>query len=601
MCLLVFVLVLACSAALSAVITVCQCNILDGGKWTEGDRSEVTYDTARRFAQWVASVNPPGSAHPPIAVIGMQELMSEADRSTIEAFLEQYTGAAWDSARTPQGVNSTSGIGMFWRPDLVEFRAEWYLGEKVLEQIDNGYVLKFVGRLFRKQGYQDAFGLFTGKLLWGGAIINGHEVTEEERRQEAVRLKTWISGGETGSPGMSGYPGTVRVIATDLNTDTGTATWNEMNLDYSDPSSQHTIGMSSYPDWLLDITGRRIDYVWWDYDAGAKQSGGFADGPRRSSHFGSDHRAVYATINLHPADLTPPSVTVTTPSSGERVSGTVTVSANAHDDSGVLQVRFLIDGVSVWTDTVAPFTFAWNTLGYAQGCHSIVAEATDASSNRLKSQSPPVVVWVGQPGTGPTIADAKTRPNGDTVVVAEKIVTAAFGNHFYIEEPDRSSGIKITNAAVPAVGSKVTVTGKMGSLNGEREISATSVLVDGSLPVPEPVGMTNEDVGGGPVGAYTAGIYGAKGVNNVGLLVSCWGKVTAIISGYYMYIDDGSGVPDGYGYPGLRVDISGLSGYTPPDVGSYVRVTGISATSSIGGKVQRRVKVRSSADVQAYD
>ena len=578
----------------ASVITVCQCNILGGGVGS-GD-----YSIANGFAQWVATINPQGSSYPPIAVVGMQELMNETDRSTIQGLLENHTGVAWTSQRVAQGVNSTSGIGWFWRPDLVETQSDWYLGEKTLETIDNGYFVKFAGRLFKKAGVSEAFGLFTGKLLWDDAILNGHAVTEEERRQEAVRLKTWITNGEAGSPGMSGFPGTVRVITCDLNTDYGNPAWNEMNLEFADPGTQHTANSASSPDWLLDITGRRIDYVWWDYDSGAKQSGGFADGSRRSSYFGSDHRAVYATVNLHTVDLTPPSVAITSPEAGSTVSGATRVSASASDASGILQVQFSIDGVPVWTDTAAPYEFDWDPAGYTQDYHTITAVATDGSTNRLKGSAAPVLVWVGPAGSEPTIANAKSKIDLSPVSLSGKIVTASFSGYFYIEEPNRSAGIKVAASPSPSVGTVVDVAGTINTLNSERQIAATSVVQHGSEVTPAPLGVTNASLGGGPMGQYVPGIYGAKGLNNIGMLVSCWGKVKGIVSGFYMYIDDGSKLRDGYtgGYYGVRVDISGLSGYTPPSVGSYVKVTGISTTSMISGKAQRRVKVRSASDIR---
>jgi len=583
-------------ASIAQVITVCQCNIFDGGKWTDQDQSKVTYDTAKRFAQFVASVNPTGSAYPPIAVIGMEELMSETDRTTIESYLEQYTGAAWESARIAQGVNNTSGIGFFWRPDLVEYRPEWDLGSVALEQIDNGYVIKFAGRLFRKVGTDAAFGLITGKLVWADAILHGAAVTEEIRRQEAAHLKNWILNGEGTSLGMSSFPGTTRVITTDLNTGVNTATWNEMNLDYTDPSTEHTEN-SFNPTWLMDLIGTRLDYVWWDYDAGTKKTGGFVDGPHRSPHVGSDHRSVYATINLHPVDVTPPLVSITSPAGGAVLTGMTKITAAATDASNIAQVQFLVDGVPAWSTTTAPYEFNWNASGVSEGGHTLVAIATDASTNRMRTTSAPVGVWVSYTGTAPGIVDVKKRPDADMVALSDKVVTASFGSYFYIEEPGGYSGIKVNVASAPAVGTKVSVYGRLGSLNSEREITATSVTPTGTLPLPPAVGMDNRTVGGGPIGSYTAGIYQAVGPNNVGSLVTCWGKVTATIAGFYIYIDDGSGLQDGYGYKGLRVDISGLSGYTPPGVGSYVRVTGISSTSLLSGKVQRRLKVRNSSDI----
>ena len=282
----------------TGMATICQCNIHDGGRWTDNDRSAVTYDTARRFAQFVSSVNCDESAYPPISAIGMQELLSETDRIIIEEYLQQYTGTAWKSERTAQGINNTSGIGMFWRPDILESRPEWNLGEKILARIDNGYVIKFMGRLFRRREIDEAFGLFTGKLIWSSAMLNGRKVTEAERVREAVLLKDWILHGDGYSPGMSFYPEVVRVIATDLNTGVRSPTWMEMNASFADPSNQHTHN-SFAPDNALDLLGKRYDYIWWNYDGHDKTLGGFADGPRRSGHIGSDHRCVYATVRIH--------------------------------------------------------------------------------------------------------------------------------------------------------------------------------------------------------------------------------------------------------------------------------------------------------------
>lgn len=590
-------LTVAGGALWAGQVTVCQCNIFDGGKWTDQDQSKVTYDTARRFAQYVASVNPTGSTYPPISVIGMEELMTETDRTTIQSLLQQHTGAPWASARVAQGVNGTSGIGFFWRTDLLESPAVWTLGDRALEQIDNGYVIRFAGRLFRKIGTDEAFGLFTGKLVWSDAILHGHTVTEEERRQEAVLLKGWIRQGAPGSPGMSGFPGTTRIITTDLNTDTQTATWQEMNAGFSDPSSAHTHN-SFVGTTAMDIFGARLDYVWWDYDSYTKRDDGFADGPRRSTHFGSDHRAVYATVDVHPVDLTPPQIAISAPANGGRVEGSIQVKADASDESGILQVRFFVDGAPAWTDTAAPFEFQWDASLARPGAHTLTAEATDASSNRLQAVSKPLMVWTGAQGEQPTIGDLKLQTDGAAAVLPEKIVTAEFADGFYIQEPDRSSGIRVTNGTAAAPGMVVTVTGTLGTLNGERQVSALSVSTVHTGDAPLPLSMSTASIGGGAQGDHNPGVWQATGTNNTGLLVSCEGRVTGTVGSYYLYLDDGCRLRDGYGYDGVRIDTSALSGWTASGLGSYLRVTGISNTFIYGGKIQRRVKVRSTDDVE---
>jgi hypothetical protein len=272
------------------MITICQCNIHDGGKWTGMDRSVVTYDTARRFASFVASVNPEGSAYPPISAIGMQELVSEIDRSTIEGYLETYTNAEWDSLRVPQGVNGGSGIGMFWRKDLLETYPEWDLGDVTVERLDSGYEIKFTGRLFRKPDDGQYFALITGKLAWRDAVLNGRKVTEERRQQEALELKEWVFSRVSACE----FPVAAVVIATDLNTGVGSAAWKEMSCDYTDPSRQHTFN-SFTGQSLMDTIGLRLDYIWL---AAGNSYSRFVGGPSRSVHFGSDHRAVCATIDL---------------------------------------------------------------------------------------------------------------------------------------------------------------------------------------------------------------------------------------------------------------------------------------------------------------
>lgn len=593
-------MVLSALCASAATVTVCQCNIYEGGRWTERDDSVRTYDTARRFAQWVATVNPPPSAHPPISVIGMQEVLTETDRATMHQLLEQHTGQVWSSHRVAQGVNGGSGIAIFWRPDMLEHAPGWDLGSKAVGQIDNGYVIKFMGKLFRLTGTEEAFGLFTGKLVWGDAIYNGQVVTEEYRRQQAVILKDWIRNGDENGPGMSAFPGTTRVITTDLNTDTGTATWNEMNLEFADPSSQHTHNSFS-GQFLMDLVGKRLDYVWWDYDAFTKRSGGYSRNPERSAHVGSDHRAVYATVNLHPVDLAPPQVAIAEPLSGAVVDGSVVVQASASDESGILQVEFLLDGEVTWTDTAAPYTWNWNAAASAEGLHTLAAVATDASSNRLKQQSAPVYVWKGAGNTGPRIFDIKMQPDGTEVLAADKVVSAVFGNMFYIQDPDRSAGIRVSGLPVPALGESVAVAGKLNTLNGERLISAQSVQVLAAGEAPVPLGISNKDVGGGGVGDHTPGVDGGSGVHNSGLLVRTWGTVTRASNGFYFYIDDGSGLHDGSGNTGVRVDVSGAAGLEAPQVGDYVRVTGISTTVLVKGRLQRNVMVRSSGDVTVTD
>src|SRR5688572_15955433 len=60
---------------------------------------------------------------------------------------------------------------------------------------------------------------------------------------------------------------------------------------------------------------------------------------------------------------------ISAPSQGAVVSGTVTVNATTTDVS-VLGMTLLVDGVPVGAeDTVAPYSFAWDTIPVSNGTH----------------------------------------------------------------------------------------------------------------------------------------------------------------------------------------------------------------------------------------
>ena len=112
-----------------------------------------------------------------------------------------------------------------------------------------------------------------------------------------------------------------------------------------------------------------------------------------------------------PPDTTPPTVSITSPAAGALVGGTVTIAANATDNSGtVANVQFLVDGTPLGgPDTTAPFTAAWATGASGGGTHVLTARATDGAGNQTTSA--PVSVTVDS--VPPTVS--VTSPTGGTV------------------------------------------------------------------------------------------------------------------------------------------------------------------------------------------
>jgi len=80
-------------------------------------------------------------------------------------------------------------------------------------------------------------------------------------------------------------------------------------------------------------------------------------------------------------DSTPPQVAFTSPSASSVLAGTVSVNADASDNVAVSSVSFYVDGSLRATDSAAPFTFSWNTIGATNGSHTLDAVAQDSSAN----------------------------------------------------------------------------------------------------------------------------------------------------------------------------------------------------------------------------
>jgi hypothetical protein len=213
-----------------------------------------------------------------------------------------------------------------------------------------------------------------------------------------------------------------------------------------------------------------------------------------------------------------------------------------------------------------------------------------------------------QPGPS-SIALAKGLPNGTIVTLNAKVVSAGrdkFTNTVYIQDLDRTSGIKIYGSTIGTdvvQGSIVNVTGTMSTVSGERIIINPTITIISTGTEVTPIALTCRDLGGGSFNEYTPGITGAAGLNNIGLLVTIFGRVTYSDSSMF-YVDDGSGLDDGTGRgQGVQVSLSGLATgntITPPALNQFVKVTGISTCKTSGDKIIRVLRPRDQGDIVVY-
>jgi serine protease len=90
---------------------------------------------------------------------------------------------------------------------------------------------------------------------------------------------------------------------------------------------------------------------------------------------------------------TPPTVSISNPTNGSTVSGTLIVSATASDDVGVAQVAFFANGSAIGTDTNGAdgWSVSWNSTAVPDGTVTLMATATD-TANQTTSHSIEVTV-----------------------------------------------------------------------------------------------------------------------------------------------------------------------------------------------------------------
>jgi len=127
--------------------------------------------------------------------------------------------------------------------------------------------------------------------------------------------------------------------------------------------------------------------------------------------------AVSAARSAVATDTTAPSIAITSPSGGARVSGVVPVSVAASDNVGVSKVQLYLNNTLFATDTVSPYGFSVDTTAMADGGLTLMARAYDAAGNVTTSSNAGVTVandttppttTITSPGSGATVTGTVT-------------------------------------------------------------------------------------------------------------------------------------------------------------------------------------------------
>ncbi|HVR07229.1 MAG TPA: Ig-like domain-containing protein [Thermoanaerobaculia bacterium] len=138
---------------------------------------------------------------------------------------------------------------------------------------------------------------------------------------------------------------------------------------------------------LLPKTCQNPGGTWTQVTYNASANAGHSVTLTLTSHddnFGADPTYTWyddVVVTSGPPDTTPPTTSITSPANNATVSGTITVTATASDNVGVVKVEFYVDSVLKSTVTTSPYTFSWNTTTVANGSHTLFTKAYDAANN----------------------------------------------------------------------------------------------------------------------------------------------------------------------------------------------------------------------------
>jgi|GEM_PF-806313 len=312
----------------------------------------------------------------------------------------------------------------------------------------------------------------------------------------------------------------------------------------------------------------------WIYNIGQSVLSSPAIGVDGQVIVGSDDGKVYS-FKDYPDDKTPPTTPVlTVADSFVLQGGALGCRWSASDLESGIESYFYAVGTQPGLADVVPWTNCGTAtsasrsdllLTVGQSYYFAVKARNHAMLTSSVGVSSAITVMPRNPVN--LIGVAKKQAEGTRVYLLGKIVTAVYADCVFIEEPDRSAGIRCPVAASDLrVGDVVDISGKIATQNGEIVITGASFSRVGAAGSVSPIGMSLRSLALG-------------GIDTNGLLVRVSGQVVRT-GAYYFILSDGAKVNSPRGLRGVEIRIDGAN---VPDDGAFVTVTGVACREAVNG------------------
>jgi len=320
----------------------------------------------------------------------------------------------------------------------------------------------------------------------------------------------------------------------------------------------------------------------WTARAGDSVLGSPAIGPNGQVVVGSDDGAVYC-FRDYANDATPPTTPVVTPAQAFLPKGAPLVChwSATDPESGVASYSYCV-GTTPGASNIAN----WANAGAATSCSrsdlpmtvgqslylSVKAKNHSGLESAVGTSTAIVIVANDQDNL---IGQARKRPDGTRVYLPGKTVTAVYSDCVFVEEPDRTAGIRCdVSSSDLTAGAVVDALGKITFRNGE------PVLTEATL--------SRLNIAAGPLTPYavslrsianSAGASGSASAGLIGLKVRVSGRVTKV-GAYYFVLSDGTDVTSPRGVKGIEVR-AGAGDIPLPN--AYVSITAIVSRDIVNG------------------
>lgn len=153
--------------------------------------------------------------------------------------------------------------------------------------------------------------------------------------------------------------------------------------------------------------------------------------------------------------------------------------------------------------------------------------------------------------------EMRDRADGEQVALVNKTVSRAYSGYFYIQDADRSGGVKVVSDHAVTAGASVSVMGTVSAEDSGKVLTAKYVA-------------TKSGDAADPLLVNGKTLHGEPGLDVFGLLVRCVGRIgNSLEDGLYEFTDDNGEV--------IRLN---SNGYTVPAKGTLVTVTAVASGDS---------------------